>query len=132
MIDDHSSALPAEESLFGDVTSLIEQARGRVALTVNAELTMLYWGIGTRIREDVLGFEKPEMMRFASVYESREILVPLVPILTWSHFLQLIALRNGDERRFYAGPASSSCTSHEGATSRARCRGRPCQSRVVA
>jgi hypothetical protein len=54
MIDDHSSAAPAEESLFGDVTSLIEKARGRVALTVDAELTMLYWGIGTRIREDVL------------------------------------------------------------------------------
>jgi hypothetical protein len=124
MIDDHGSDLPAgpeEESLLGDVTLLIEAARGRVALTVNAELTMLYWGIGRRIREDVLGLEKPEygpavvtrlaerltarygrgysrsslfrMMRFAAVYESREILAPLVPILTWSHFLQLIALR---------------------------------------
>jgi hypothetical protein len=57
MIDDHSSAVPGvptEESLFGDVTTLIEQARGRVAVTINAELTMLYWGIGRRTREDVL------------------------------------------------------------------------------
>lgn len=100
--------------------------RGRVAVTVNAELTMLYWGIGRRVREDVLGSEKPEygrvvverlaerltarfgrgyswsslfrMMRFAAIYESREILAPLVPILTWSHFLQLIALSDADER----------------------------------
>jgi hypothetical protein len=43
-------AQPAEESFFGDVTTLIEDARGRVAVTVNAELTMLYWGIGRRIR----------------------------------------------------------------------------------
>jgi hypothetical protein len=53
VIDDHSSTMPgvpAEESLFGDVTTLIEAARGRVAVTVNAELTMLYWGIGRRIR----------------------------------------------------------------------------------
>ena len=30
MIDDHYSAAPTEESLFGDVTTLIEAARGRV------------------------------------------------------------------------------------------------------
>jgi predicted nuclease of restriction endonuclease-like (RecB) superfamily len=105
-----------------------------VAVTVNAELTMLQWGIGRRIRQDVLGLEKPEysravverlaerltarygrgyswsslfrMMRFAAIYESREILAPLVPILTWSHFLQLIALADADERGFYEALAS--------------------------
>lgn len=48
-------------SLLGDVTSLIEQARGRVAVTVNAELTMLYWGVGTRIPEDVSGSRSRSM-----------------------------------------------------------------------
>ena len=76
-------------------------------------LTTFYWGIGRRIREDVLGLEKPEygravvtrlaerltvrygrgyswsslfrMMRFAAIYESPEILATLSPILTWSH-----------------------------------------------
>jgi predicted nuclease of restriction endonuclease-like (RecB) superfamily len=125
---------PAEELLFGDVTSLIEQARRRVASTVNAELTMLYWSIGTRIREDVLGLEKPEygkasverlgarltarygrgyswsglfrMMKFADVYCSLEILATLSPILTWSHFVQLMALEDADERRFYEAHAA--------------------------
>jgi hypothetical protein len=137
MIDDHSSGLPgapAEESLFGEVTTLIEQARGRVALTVNAELTMLYWGIGRRIREDVLdgargqygqqvvrrlaerltarhgrGFSRANlasMMRFAELYPSASIVQTLSGQLTWSHFVQVIALADADERRFYAALAA--------------------------
>jgi hypothetical protein len=132
MIDDHGSAMPAapvEESLFGDVTTLIEAARGRVAVTVNAELTMLYWGIGRRIREDVLGLEKPEygravvtrlaerltvrygrgysrsalfrMVQFGAIYESRSIVATLSRQLTWSHFVQFILLEDPDERSFY-------------------------------
>jgi predicted nuclease of restriction endonuclease-like (RecB) superfamily len=137
MIDDHGSDLPAgpaEESLFGDVTTLIEQARGRVALTVNVELTMLYWGIGRRIREDVLdgargvygqqivrrladrlmdrygrGYSRESllrMVRFAGVYCEGEIVSTLLTQLTWSHFLQLIALEGADERRFYEALAA--------------------------
>jgi predicted nuclease of restriction endonuclease-like (RecB) superfamily len=132
MIDEHGSDLavgPAEESLFGDVTSLIEQARGRVALTVNAELTMLYWGIGTRIRADVLDGARGEygqqivrrlaerltarygrgysranlasMVRFAESYPSASIIQTLSGQLTWSHFVQVMALEGADERRFY-------------------------------
>jgi predicted nuclease of restriction endonuclease-like (RecB) superfamily len=90
---------------------------------------MLYWSIGTRIREDVLGLEKPDygkevvarlaerltarygrgysrsnlfrMIQFVEVYGSREIVAPVVRQLTWTHFLQLMALKDPDERRFY-------------------------------
>ena len=137
MIDDHSSnapGVPAEESLFGDVTTLIEAARGRVVITVNAELTMLYWGIGRRIREDVLdgargqygqqavqrladrlterygrNYSKRSLLRmvqFASVYPEQAIVPTLLAQLTWSHFLQLMALRDADERRFYEALAA--------------------------
>lgn len=47
-----------EEALFGDISDLIEQARTRVVTTVNSELVMLHWGVGTRIRESVLGGER--------------------------------------------------------------------------
>jgi predicted nuclease of restriction endonuclease-like (RecB) superfamily len=137
MIDDRSSAAPAEpveESLFGDVTTLIEAARGRVAVTVNAELTMLYWGIGRRIREDVLdgvrgaygqqivqrladrltarygrGYSKVNllrMVRFADVYPAHEIVSTLWTQLTWSHWWRLIALEDAGERRFYEALAT--------------------------
>jgi hypothetical protein len=39
-------------SLLHDVRNLIDSARARAAETVNAELTLLYWQIGRRIRDD--------------------------------------------------------------------------------
>jgi len=47
-----TSLLPT--SLFEDVRSLIAGARARAAAFVNAELTLLYWQVGRRVREDVL------------------------------------------------------------------------------
>jgi len=41
--------------LLGDIRALIETARRRVATTVNTELLMLNWHIGTRICRDILG-----------------------------------------------------------------------------
>ncbi len=41
-------------SLLGDICELIESARQRVATAVNAGLTILYWQIGARIRQDIL------------------------------------------------------------------------------
>ncbi len=40
--------------LFGDIRRMIKDARTAVATAVDAGLTMLYWHIGRRIREDVL------------------------------------------------------------------------------
>ena len=40
--------------LFNEIKSLIDSARGRAAVAVNAELTLLYWQIGTRISTEVL------------------------------------------------------------------------------
>jgi hypothetical protein len=46
--------------LLKDVRTLILQARERLAVSVNSELTLLYWHIGGRIRQDVLGSERAE------------------------------------------------------------------------
>ena len=40
--------------LVTDLRKLIDDTRGRVAAAVNSGLTLLYWNIGKRIREDVL------------------------------------------------------------------------------
>jgi len=42
----------------GDITQLIDSARQRVARTVNSELVLMYWKIGARIRQDILGEER--------------------------------------------------------------------------
>ncbi|TVT36933.1 DUF1016 domain-containing protein [Hymenobacter setariae] len=40
-------------TLFSDVRALVEATRQRVALSVNAELTQLYWQIGPRINTEL-------------------------------------------------------------------------------
>lgn len=46
--------------LFKDVCQIIENARQRVAINVNSELTLMYWHIGERINRDVLHDKRAE------------------------------------------------------------------------
>lgn len=48
------------DDLIGDIRSLIESARHNVAIAVNAGLTILYWQIGSRIRQDILKEKRAE------------------------------------------------------------------------
>ncbi|MDD4969501.1 MAG: DUF1016 N-terminal domain-containing protein [Paludibacter sp.] len=43
-----------KKDLLQSIVSLIDGTRERVALTVNSELTLLYWNIGKQINEDIL------------------------------------------------------------------------------
>lgn len=120
---------PIEDVLFGDLASLIEAARIHVATTVNSELVMLYWGIGRRIRDEVLGGERSaygrdivkrvaarlserygrgygwrnlfRMVKFAELYPDAEILSPLATILTWSNIVELLTIDEQARRDFY-------------------------------
>lgn len=116
--------------LISDIRQLIESARVRVAGAVNTELTMLYWRIGKRIREDILQEKRAEygqqivvslsqqltvdygnsfseknlrrMVQFAEVFPDEKIVVSLIRQLTWTHFIALIPLRDKLKRDFYA------------------------------
>ena len=116
--------------LIGDIRRLIETARHNVAVTVNASLTILYWKIGDRIRQDVLkekradygeeiistlsiqlvkefgnGFSRPNlfrMVRFAEVFPGGKIVSTLSRQLSWSHFVEIISLKGDIQRDFYA------------------------------
>ena len=115
--------------LLGDLQSLIESARIRVAVGVNAEMVMLYWNIGTRIRKDILGKERASygktivatisqqltqvygagfgqsnlfaMIRFAEIYPDVKIVQTLSGKLSWSHFVELIKIDDPLQREFY-------------------------------
>jgi predicted nuclease of restriction endonuclease-like (RecB) superfamily len=116
--------------LLGDIRSLIETARGRVATAVNTELVMLNWRIGRRISKDILGQDKAgygerviealaaklteeygkgfsranlfHMIRFAEVFPEEQIVYTLCRQLSWSHFRTLIYLEDQLQRDFYA------------------------------
>ena len=53
-----SISFPA--GLFKDVCQIIETARQRVAISVNSELTLMYWHIGERINKEVLHDQRAE------------------------------------------------------------------------
>lgn len=46
--------------LLGDIRALIEAARQQTARAVNSTMVALYWHIGKRIREEVLGGQRAE------------------------------------------------------------------------
>lgn len=116
--------------LLADLRGLILQARESVARTVNSGLVLLYWQIGTRIRQDILNEKRAEygekivhalsaqltaefgrgfsekslrhMIRFAEAFPDVEIVSALLRQLSWTHFLTLIYLQDPLKRDFYA------------------------------
>jgi hypothetical protein len=49
---------PDTDRLLGDLRGLIDSARDQVARAVNAGLVLLYWGVGERIRREILGEQR--------------------------------------------------------------------------
>ena len=118
------------ESLIQDLRQIIDGARGRVAAQVNSELTLMYWHIGDRINREVLGNERAEygkqivatvaqqlqmeygnkgfeksaitrMMKFARTFPDIQIVAPLAQQLSWSHFQEVMPLKDDIKREFY-------------------------------
>ena len=132
-----TSQMPLEtKDLMADLRQIIDSARARVATTANYELTMMYWHIGERINRDVLANQRAEygkqivstlarqlqalygtrgfdgksirrMMQFADVFPDEKIVAPLARQLSWSHFVEVIPLRDALQREFYLTMAAS-------------------------
>lgn len=118
------------QTLLVDIRHLIVSARHQVAQAINAEITMLYWEIGQRVRLDILeekratygktivaslgrqletefgrGFcEKNlhRMVQFAEVFPNKEIVAAVRRQLSWTHFKSLIPIEEPLKREFYA------------------------------
>ena len=124
------------QSLIQDLRQIIEQARGHVAATANYELTMMYWHIGERINREVLDNQRAEygkqivaqvarqlqeefgkkgfdeksirrMMQFATLFPDSQIVAPLARQLWWSHFVEVMPLKDELQREFYLTMAAS-------------------------
>ena len=124
-----------QESLITDLRTLINEARNKVALIVNTKITLLYWHIGKRINEEVLGNQRAEygkqivstvstqltkeygrgfelrnlrrMMQFAELFPDFQIVAPLARQLSWSHFIELLSIKNDLGGEFYLTMAAS-------------------------
>jgi len=116
--------------LVDDIRQMVQATRSSVATAVNMGLTMLYWHIGKRIREEILKEERAEygqeiiatlgqqlteefgkgfheknlrrMIQFAEIFQDEEIVVTVSRQLSWSHFQAIIALKDPLQREFYS------------------------------
>ena len=117
-------------SLLADLRQLIEQARETAAVAVTVGLTLMHWRIGQRIRAEVLAGQRASygdeivstvsrqltadygrsfsskslrhMIRFSEAFPEEEIVSTLSRQLAWSHFRELIYLKEPLAREFYA------------------------------
>lgn len=117
-------------ALLTELRGLIESARQHVAQAANATLTMLYWHVGQRICREVLmdgragygeeilatlsqelardygkGFNVSalaRMVKFAEEFPDEAIVAVLSRELSWSHFVEILPLKQPLEREYYA------------------------------
>ena len=125
-----NSLSPNDNSiLLNSIIDLIDSTRQKVAVTVNQELTLLYWRIGKNINDDVLnknradygkklvlglsqelsnrygtGFNKRNLHSFIklnTVFQEITIVHTVCAQLSWSHIRTLIYIENSIKRAFY-------------------------------
>ncbi len=65
--------LDTDADLIKELRQYIEQARLRVAQTVNSEITLMYWHIGERINRDILGNQRAEYGKQIVVTVARQL-----------------------------------------------------------
>ena len=120
--------MPAADTLAAEIRQLIAEARATAATAVNANLTLLYWRVGLRIRQEVLRERRAaygeqivsalssqlsvehgpsfsvknlqRMIQFAEVFPDERIVVSLIRQLSWSHIIALIPLKQPMQREF--------------------------------
>lgn len=123
-------ATSPEQQLLTELSQLIEQSKQQVVAQANSTLTLLFWHIGNRINQNILQNKRADyaksivstvstqlktqygsnfelrnlrrMMQFADQFSDYEIVVTLSRQLSWSHFVELLPLKNKEAKLFYA------------------------------
>ncbi len=119
-----------DPNLFLEIKEIIQNAKEKVARTINVALTATYWHIGKRINNEVLknrragygkeiiktlsaeltkeygrGWSEKQLrhcLRFAETFDDFEIVSALQRQLSWTHFKTIIYLKTELQREFYA------------------------------
>lgn len=118
-----------ETNLFSEIRQLIEETRREVALTVNSNLTVLYWKTGNLITKDFLNSERAvygekiikdlaarltteygrgwteknlrHFIKFVQVFPDDQIVYTLCRQLSWSHLRMVFSIEDNLKREFY-------------------------------
>jgi predicted nuclease of restriction endonuclease-like (RecB) superfamily len=115
--------------LYSDVCQVIDGTRSRLATTVNAEVCLLHWHVGSLIKNEILknqranygkqvmqnlsklltekygkgwGYEKlKHCVRSAYLFTEEEIRYAVRTQLTWTHLRSLMSIDDDLKRKFY-------------------------------
>ena len=107
--------------LLKDIKSILQRGLSKAYQAVDNLKVQTYWQIGERIvREELahkeradygkhiieqlsfdLRFRRDELFRIVQFYRTYPIVVTVSRQLSWSHYLELITIRNDEERQFY-------------------------------
>lgn len=126
--------IPDTPVLLHDITTLIHDAKQRAAVAVNSELTLLHWQVGKRIKEQVLEGDRADygkqiitalakvltlqfgrgwskrnlsyMVQFVECFPELKIVHALSAQLSWTHFRQLLAIKEPIKRQFFVTMAT--------------------------
>ena len=119
-----------EKALITDLRSLIHAARQRIAVVANSTTTLLYWHLGRRLLTENLQDGRAEYgkqilatvsqelvaefgqafglralyraIQFSQCFPVQEIVSTLSTQLSWSHFMELLPVKEPLARDFYA------------------------------
>jgi len=117
------------DKLYGEIANKIENAKRNITMSINNEMTILYWNIGKDITENILNYEKAEygksiinrlsqkltieygrgysranifkMIKLYEYFSDSEIFSTLSRKLSWSHFIELLQIKDNIKRDFY-------------------------------
>ena len=123
-------AIVDEAALLTDLRQLIQSARQRIATVANATTTLLYWHLGRRLLADSLQDERApygkrilatvsreltvefgqaftlrslyRAIQFCQGFTNQDIVSTLSTQLSWSHFIELLPIKDPLGREFYA------------------------------
>ena len=56
----HRAATILPQGLIDELRSMIDQTKQSIALSVSAQMAMLYWHIGNRVRKEILSGQRAE------------------------------------------------------------------------
>jgi predicted nuclease of restriction endonuclease-like (RecB) superfamily len=115
--------------LLLEIRALIEGSRQQVAQAVNSAISLLYWEIGRRIKNDILNNQRAEYgmfimttlseqlsqqygkgwskrqlhhcLRFSEIFPDPNIVHTLCTQLSWSHIRLIVPLESKLQREFY-------------------------------
>lgn len=118
------------KDIFNRISGLIEEARKKVAITINQEMVILYWNIGKTIKDEIIKSDRAEygektvnslssllvikygrsfstrnlwfMVQFYENYPILHALRRELEGLSWTHIRSLLPIKDNLKRQFYA------------------------------